>query len=195
MSYDHSGHRQRLKRALRENGLMSFSPHEVIELMLYTALPRRDVNELAHRIDDELGGVSGLLNASLQRMTEIGLSEHTAGVLKAYADCVKAYRRGFTQEKSAYILTRGELDALLKRLYRKDKRMLALLSTGQEVIYTTAIKGDETVRFIAEKALIYDAAGAIAVTDEKLAFTQQEKDEITGALSLIDVSFQAFEAH
>ena len=38
MSVDHSGHRQRLKRAERENGLLSFSPHEVIELMLYILL-------------------------------------------------------------------------------------------------------------------------------------------------------------
>ena len=58
--------------SLRENGLSSFSPHEVIELMLYTALPRRDVNELAHRLDDAFGGVKGLLDASESELIGAG---------------------------------------------------------------------------------------------------------------------------
>ena len=33
---DHSGHRARMKKKLREQGLDVFEPHEVLEILLYS---------------------------------------------------------------------------------------------------------------------------------------------------------------
>lgn len=195
MSADHSGHRQRLKRSLKENGLTAFSPHEVIELMLYTALPRRDVNELAHRIDDRFGGVCGLMNADEKELTAMGLSPGTAGTLKAYADCVKAYTASFEEsreERGAYVLNRGDLDRLIGDLYRPGKRMLALLSTAQEILFTSEIPQGNPARFIAEKALIYDASAAVAVCGRESGMSDRETEQIREKLKLIDVRFDQY---
>ncbi len=194
MSADHSGHRQRLKRALKENGLMSFSPHEVIELMLYTALPRRDVNELAHEIDDRLGGVCGLIEADTETLLSLGLSPRTAQTLKAYADCVKAYTASFEtkEENRAYLLNRGDLERLTRDLYRPGKRMLALLSTAQEILFTSEINLSDPVRFIAEKALIYDASGAAMVCGLAQALRDGEVLQIKEELTLIEVGFEQY---
>lgn len=192
MSADHSGHRQRLKRALRENGLMTFSPHEVIELMLYTALPRRDVNDLAHEIDRRFGGVCGLMGASESELIAMGLSPKTAGTLRAYADCVRAYTESFqekTGKEGTYILNRGDLIRLINSLYVPGKRMLALMSASQEVVFTSEITG-EPERFIAEKALIYDASGAVMVCGQANALTDGEVKETKEKLKLIEVSFE-----
>lgn len=189
MSVDHSGHRQRLKRALSENGLMSFSPHEVIELMLYSALPRRDVNELAHEISARFGGVNGLMNASFEEMISFGLSLRTASTLRAYCDCVRAYRESFSEEKNP-ILTRGALENFLKELYRPGKRMLALFSTGNEVLFTSETDGEDTARFIAEKALVYDASDAYLLVDREME--QKEEEALTEALRLIDIKLSIY---
>ena len=187
MSVDHSGHRQRLKRALKENGLMSFSPHEVIEPMLYTALPRRDVNELAHVIDDELGGINGLMDAGKDALLEMGLSENAANVLLAYTGAVKAY--GLTAGKCAEkIITRGDAARLAGRLRRPDGHALALLSPAREVIFTSPLPNEGEARFIAERALSYDAAEAIIIEGGSSPFPAGKAGEIREKLSLIDVN-------
>ena len=46
----HEGHRARLKERFLREGLDSFSTHEVVELMLFYAIPQRDVNETGKEI-------------------------------------------------------------------------------------------------------------------------------------------------
>ena len=46
----HDGHRARKKALFRQSGLDGFADHEVLELVLYYAIPRRDTNETAHRL-------------------------------------------------------------------------------------------------------------------------------------------------
>ena len=40
----HDGHRARVKRRFLEHGLDNFDEHAVLELLLFYALPQRDVN-------------------------------------------------------------------------------------------------------------------------------------------------------
>ena len=61
----HDGHRQRMKDRLLTSGLASFSEHEIIELLLYYAIPYRDVNELAHTLTTRFGGWTGVLDGTM----------------------------------------------------------------------------------------------------------------------------------
>ena len=51
---DHSGHRERMKKRFVEHGLDNFDDINVLELLLFFAVPRRDTNELAHRLIERL---------------------------------------------------------------------------------------------------------------------------------------------
>lgn len=195
MSVDHSGHRQRLRRALNENGMGAFSPHEVIELMLYTALPRRDVNELAHTIDDAFGGVNGLIRASKEELLKLGVSDKTADTLKAYTRCVQAYTESFQKEQKIetnFLRTRGDLERLIQSFSVADKNMLALVSTGREVLLTCDIGDADAARFIAEKALIYDAAEAVVLCRAENRFSAEQEESIRASLRLIDVELKVY---
>ena len=46
----HDGHRERKREQFRQHGLDSFADHEVLELLLFYALPRRDTNPIAHEL-------------------------------------------------------------------------------------------------------------------------------------------------
>ena len=46
----HDGHRARMKARFVRSGLDNFDDHSVLELLLFYAVPRRDVNELAHAL-------------------------------------------------------------------------------------------------------------------------------------------------
>lgn len=178
MSVDHSGHRQRLKRAYREDGLLSFSPHEVIELMLYPVLPRRDINELAHEISDKLGGVSGALSAGKEEILRAGFSETVANALTAYGACVRSYRESSVSE-GRFVRTRGEKASVIEEFGSNPVPRAVLLSPAREVIAVLEISKEDKVRFLCERILSYDAASVMIVGEENV-------EEIRAALEKID---------
>lgn len=57
----HEGHRKRVKDRFLSEGLDAFEDHQVLELLLFYCIPRRDTNELAHRMIKEFGSLAGLL--------------------------------------------------------------------------------------------------------------------------------------
>lgn len=55
----HDGHRQRKRERFLKQGADGLADHEVLELLLYYAIPRRDTNELAHRLIQHFGTLDG----------------------------------------------------------------------------------------------------------------------------------------
>ena len=55
----HSGHRSRMRRRFLETGFTGFQPHEVLEMILFYCIPRRDTNEIAHKLRTDLGARCG----------------------------------------------------------------------------------------------------------------------------------------
>ena len=45
----HDGHRERLKRRFLNDGLRGFEPHQILELLLFYGIPRKDTNPIAMR--------------------------------------------------------------------------------------------------------------------------------------------------
>lgn len=79
----HDGHRQRLKDRFLRDGLDNFEEHQVLELLLFYCIPRRDTNTLAHDLIDRFGSLSRVLEASVEELTEIsGISTNGATLLK-----------------------------------------------------------------------------------------------------------------
>lgn len=77
----HAGHRERVKARFLENGIGAFARHELIELLLFFGIPRKDTNELAHRLLDHFGSVSALMSASYEELVSIQGMTHNAAVL------------------------------------------------------------------------------------------------------------------
>ena len=78
------GHRDRLRERFLESGPDALADYEMLELILFMAIPRRDVKPLAKDLLARFGGFAGVLNAEipeLQRMDD--LSENTIVALKA----------------------------------------------------------------------------------------------------------------
>jgi DNA repair protein RadC len=77
------GHRDRLRRRLLDAGADSLADYEVLEMLLFAAIPRRDVKPLAKDLIAIFGSLAGVLAASPLRLTrEGGLSENAAAFLK-----------------------------------------------------------------------------------------------------------------
>jgi DNA repair protein RadC len=88
----HAGHRQRMKERFLVNGLEGFSPHEAIELLLYYAIPRRDINELSHRLIERFGSYQGVFDADYEDLLSVdGVGENAAILFKLMAACWRKY--------------------------------------------------------------------------------------------------------
>ncbi len=88
----HGGHRRRMKKKFLENGIEAFAEHEVLELLLYYAIPRTDTNETAHLLIQEFGSLSAVLDAPVQDLMKTGgLTENTATLLKLVPALLNVY--------------------------------------------------------------------------------------------------------
>ncbi len=91
--HTHYGHRERLRERFISDGLSSFQQHEMLELLLSYAIPRRDVNEIAHRLINRFGGISKVLDATVDDLEKVGeISRNTAVLLSSIPHFAKAYR-------------------------------------------------------------------------------------------------------
>ena len=79
----HAGHRQRVRKRFIEHGFEGFEPHEILEMVLFYAIPRKDTNLLAHKLLERYGTFAKVCDAPvdvLQR--DFGLTESAAVLLK-----------------------------------------------------------------------------------------------------------------
>jgi len=79
----HDGHRQKMRERFLRGGLESFADHEVLELLLYYAIPRRDTNPIAHALMNRYGSLSAVLSAPVEDLQKVeGIGQSAAILLK-----------------------------------------------------------------------------------------------------------------
>lgn len=64
-------HRKRLRNRFLEGGAQALPDYEMLELVLFRAIPRQDVKPLAHKLLEAFGDFNGVLSASLPRLAAI----------------------------------------------------------------------------------------------------------------------------
>jgi len=78
------GHRDRLRTRFLQGGADALPDYELLELVLFMAIPRRDVKPLAKQLLAQFSNLAGVLNATVPELEKIdGLSENTITALKA----------------------------------------------------------------------------------------------------------------
>ena len=74
----HEGHRQRLKNRFLQEGLENFEKHNVLEILLFYAIPQRDTNDIAHELLNTFGSLKGVFEADYTELLKVkGVKENT----------------------------------------------------------------------------------------------------------------------
>ena len=98
------GHRERLRERFREGGNAAVTDYEMLELVLFRALPRRDLKPLAKKLLETFGSFAEVLAAPPQRLAEIkGLGEAAITDLKIVQAAANRLARG--QVKGRHVLS------------------------------------------------------------------------------------------
>lgn len=130
---EHSGHRQRMRERYQKQGLEGFAQHEVLELLLFYAIPQKNVNPLAHRLIDRFGSLYGVLNASPQQLAQVeGIGEYAATLLSLFQSVPK--QAALTRDTAKLKLSKRQTAVdYCTRLLQGEKRELfyAVCLNGQ----------------------------------------------------------------
>ncbi|MGI6225473.1 MAG: RadC family protein [Peptococcales bacterium] len=96
----HKGHRKRVKERYLQEGLDSFADHQVLEMLLFYAIPMKDTNELAHRMIKEFGSLALLFEASPEEIAKrCKVTENIAILVSLIPSLSRRYFRGKWGEK------------------------------------------------------------------------------------------------
>ena len=79
----HAGHRQRLRERFLKGGPSAVADYELLEMVLYAALPRTDTKPLAKRLLAHFGGFAKLIHATPIELAKVeGMGEAAIAAIK-----------------------------------------------------------------------------------------------------------------
>ena len=88
----HAGHRERLRRRFRDEGLTHFDDLHILELLLFYALPRRNTSPTAHALLKAFGSLAAVLDARTEDLMKVGgIGESTALYLHLFPQVMQRY--------------------------------------------------------------------------------------------------------
>ena len=165
----HDGHRQRLIQRFLEEDLDNFEPHNVLELLLFYAIPRKDTNELAHVLMDTFGSLKGVFDAPYEELIKVtGIGPNTAALLKLVPSLTRTY---YSSDERSIILDTSEKSGEYFLPYyigqTEEVVRLACLDAGGKVISNqilhrgSANAAEVNIRKIVNIALRNNAMGVI----------------------------------
>lgn len=199
----HKGHRARMKRRFLEHGLESFEDHHVLEILLFYALPRVDVNPLAHNLLKQFGSLAAVFDAPLDELEKVeGIGRNAATLIKL-----------IPQVARRYMISRASLSDILDSSEKAGRYLLPrFFGERDEVVYLVCLdakckvlncrlmfrgsvnSASVSIRKIVETALSFNATSVILAHNHTsgIALPSRE-DQITTrrieeALRAVDIT-------
>ncbi len=161
----HDGHRGRVRENVLKNGFEQLEDHRLLELLLFYSIPRGDTNELAHRLLNEFGSLSGVIKASPEALTKVlGVGESSAIQLSAIGElCMRAIKEG-PVKKTAYKDDKEIIELVKSQYFNEENERLLLvcfdnimrLKHLEFISEGNAVTTDLDVKKILSRALAYD---------------------------------------
>ena len=124
----HDGHRQRLKDRFLRDGLDGFTETQILELLLFYAIPMKDTNPLAHRLLDKFGSLARVLDAPVEKLMQVdGVSSHTATLLKLGKAMGRCYEISKVVGDDTPIRTVEDCAGYMQAYFRDRKNEMVVL--------------------------------------------------------------------
>jgi DNA repair protein RadC len=122
------GHRERLRTRFREAGAQALSDYELLELVLFRALPQRDVKPLAKELIEKFGSFGEVIAAPEERLKEVkGLGDSAVTDLKIMQAVAGRMTKGAVKKRDMLSSWPAVLDYCRTNLAFDDRENLHIL--------------------------------------------------------------------
>ena len=124
----HKGHRDRLKQRFLEEGLDNFTDIQVLELLLFYAIPVKDTNPIAHALLDHFGGLTQVLEADVEELKKVpGIKDHAATLLALVTQLCRYYQVNSAQNTRILATLEDCGRYLVPRFFGRNRETVFLL--------------------------------------------------------------------
>lgn len=183
--HEHGGHRGRLIEKMKTDSLCE---HEYLEALLFNAIPRRNTNDIAHRLLAEFGNAYNLFNAPIERLMHVeGVGKSVASYLFCIGKAIQAYEKsGDSKEGYPKIFIREEFLSFLKHEYSSiayellDVYMLDKSNTiimrkrfSSKEVGSVLLIPDELIKCVVQE----EATGIVLVHNHPVGSCQPSKED------------------
>ena len=122
------GHRERLRARFREAGADALADYELLELVLFRAIPQRDVKPLAKPLLATFGSFAEVISASPARLSEVaGVKEATITEIKLVQAAAQRLARGEVKRRPVLSSWSSVLDYCRAAMAFADKEQFRIL--------------------------------------------------------------------
>lgn len=124
----HSGHRKRMRERFMNGGFTNYQPHEVLEQLLFEAIPRSNTNVIAHLLLERFGSLDGVFRATKEELMTIhGIGEKSAELILSVYPKIGQYM--LNQFKSADSITIYDIVLMIDWFIKqcRDERLYIML--------------------------------------------------------------------
>jgi DNA repair protein RadC len=122
------GHRERLRDRFRDAGPDALSDYELLEMVLFRALPRRDVKPLAKTLIAKFGSFAEVVHAPEARLREIsGLGDAAVIEMKLIAATASRVAKGQVKQRTMLSSWSSVIDYCRTAMAFADKEQFRIL--------------------------------------------------------------------
>jgi DNA repair protein RadC len=190
------GHRQRLRDRFRDSSGEAVSDYELLELVLFRALPRRDVKPLAKALIAKFGSFAETIGAPRLLLAEADLSEATITDLKIVEAAGRRLARGEVKRRPVLSSWSAVLDycrAAMAFANKEQFRVLFLDKRNQliadEVQQTGTVDHTPVYpREVVKRALEHSATAVILVHNHPSGDPTPSQADILMTRQIVDVA-------
>ena len=191
-----------MKARYRDHGLDNFNDVNVLELLLFYAIPRKDTNELAHALLDHFGSLDRIFEASVPELEEVpGIGENTALLITLVPQITRRYLMA-KGNCICSITSYAEAGKYLvpRLMFEKEEKLLLLCLDAKKSVISCVTLGsgvinavDVNVRKVVENAVRNRASSVILAHNHPsgVALPSREDERITreiaSALKLVGI--------
>lgn len=125
---DYLGHHNRLRQRFRDGGGDALPDYELLELVLFRALPRRDTKPIAKNLIKTFGSFAETLNASDERLAQVsGVGDAVIIELKLIRSAALRFMKGDIMEREALASWEAVLAYCRAAMAFEDKEQFRIL--------------------------------------------------------------------
>ena len=185
--HPHANHRSRVRERYFREGIDSFAPHEVLELLLFYARTRGDTNPIAHELLNTFGSLRGVLEAPPQQLMQVrGVGEEAAALISLVVPLFRRYERTLAEERKVIDSTAAARDYAFSLLAgrRAEQFYVICLGANRSVLGVRKIAAGTPTevaaypRSVAEAALTLNAHGVILCHNHPDGLCEPSQEDI-----------------
>jgi DNA repair protein RadC len=191
------GHRERLRTRFRQAGSDSVSDYELLELLLFSALPRRDIKPLAKTLLTKFGSFAEVIAAPRTLLAEVpGLGDTAITALKIVQAAAQRFAHGEVKRRpvlSSWSSVINYCRTVMAFAEKEQFRILFLDKRNQLIADEEQQKGtvDHTPvypREIVKRALELSATAIILVHNHPSGDPTPSRADIQMTTAIVDVA-------